>query len=344
MRYENLGWAADNFAGPVPRELVHSTNGRLELLQLLGSRRWRHGGSIRCMDVEPSGGSVVTGGHDHQVRIWEFPRGRQIACLRSHEGPIVAVKFHPDGQRLFSVSSDGRVRMWSRTEQRELATWTSSGRWCPHARFSEDARRLVLALPSDAGDRFEAWDLEAGRCLAVGTGCWRRLTSLALEPAGACAMMGDSRERFLEFWDARTATRLARVPSSATRAIAALPQWSRIGRVAAGQVVALAWHPSGPWLALSCHDGAIILFDLAERRELRRWQGHRAPALALAWSGDGRVLCSAGFDGKLFLWDPTTGEPFDSMVVDGRPRRVVLRGNLLLSANEDTTATIYRWR
>jgi RNA polymerase sigma factor (sigma-70 family) len=73
----------------------------------------------------------------------------------------------------------------------------------------------------------------------------------------------------------------------------------------------------GKLIAAGCEDGAVRLFDVAERRELRRIVAHkeRAPGWVgrggvarLLFTSDGRRLVSMGSDTAVRLWDSATGE------------------------------------
>jgi WD40 repeat protein len=49
----------------------------------------------------------------------------------------------------------------------------------------------------------------------------------------------------------------------------------------------------------------VRLWDVQEKRELRRLEGHRAGVSALAFSPDGKRLVSGGLDGQVRIWDVT---------------------------------------
>lgn len=54
-------------------------------------------------------------------------------------------------------------------------------------------------------------------------------------------------------------------------------------------------------------DGTITIS--APDRASVTWAAHAAAVVGLAWVRGGKALLSAGWDGALVLWDPTTGAP-----------------------------------
>lgn len=86
-------------------------------------------------------------------------------------------------------------------------------------------------------------------------------------------------------------------PSQKTNLISTLDDWA----------LSLAIRPmkSFTTLAAGSCDGSIRLFDVTNNRNLLNMQGdggHKSAASVLEWLGES-TLFSAGYDGKLFLWD-----------------------------------------
>jgi WD40 repeat protein len=75
-----------------------------------------------------------------------------------------------------------------------------------------------------------------------------------------------------------------------------------------GRVQALAFDPAGRRLAMGDVDGTVHLRDLETGRTLHSRPTRRG-ALTVAWSPDGEVLVSAGFDQVIHIWDPARLEP-----------------------------------
>lgn len=56
------------------------------------------------------------------------------------------------------------------------------------------------------------------------------------------------------------------------------------------------------------HDGTLILWDVMEGREIRRFEGHTDVVADVAFSPDGKTALSGSYDTTAILWDLETGE------------------------------------
>ena len=98
-------------------------------------------------------------------------------------------------------------------------------------------------------------------------------------------MISTSYDETLCIWDVASGERLA--------------TWQQLG----GGYIALAVHPAGQLLAVSCIDYAIRLLDLSSGRCLAELHGHTLPAISLAFHPSKPLLASAGSDETIRLWD-----------------------------------------
>jgi dipeptidyl aminopeptidase/acylaminoacyl peptidase len=100
-----------------------------------------------------------------------------------------------------------------------------------------------------------------------------------------------------------------------------------------GRVFAVAFTPDSKTLASASWDGDIRLWDVATRKEVRRFSGHDGPVSALRLSADGKRLLSMGHDGNIRRWDVADGK-------EVRPRSGTNGlGNVLLSPDGATFAS-----
>ncbi|HEY2574001.1 MAG TPA: WD40 repeat domain-containing protein, partial [Verrucomicrobiaceae bacterium] len=67
-------------------------------------------------------------------------------------------------------------------------------------------------------------------------------------------------------------------------------------------VTELNWHPSGRWLGVPDHSGAVQLMD-TQTGETRTLGRHKSNATMAEFSPDGRYLFSGGWDRELICWD-----------------------------------------
>jgi WD40 repeat protein len=75
------------------------------------------------------------------------------------------------------------------------------------------------------------------------------------------------------------------------------------------QLMSVAFSPDGDLLATGGYDGTVRVWDVAERRQLKRLAGDRHAVLGVAFAHDRPWLVSGVADGALRLWDTTTFEP-----------------------------------
>src|SRR5207244_1355132 len=67
----------------------------------------------------PDGRTVVSGGFDSTIRLWDVPDGlgarpaRLRTTLLGHAAPVTVIAVSPDGITVASTSLDGTVRLWS---------------------------------------------------------------------------------------------------------------------------------------------------------------------------------------------------------------------------------------
>ena len=69
-----------------------------------------------------------------------------------------------------------------------------------------------------------------------------------------------------------------------------------------------AWHPGGGLVATSCTDFKVYVWESATGRRIRVLEGHAAEVTRVAFSHDGAVLASTGWDDQTFLWDALSWE------------------------------------
>jgi len=70
---------------------------------------------------------------------------------------------------------------------------------------------------------------------------------------------------------------------------------------------AVAYSPDGKLLASCGKDAKVMLWNMANGREVRVFAGHVGEVYGVAYSHDGKLLASAGQDKTIRLWDAASG-------------------------------------
>ena len=55
---------------------------------------------------------LASGSRDGELKLWDFPGGKELHAFKGHSDAITGVVFHPDGQQLATASLDHTVRLW----------------------------------------------------------------------------------------------------------------------------------------------------------------------------------------------------------------------------------------
>ncbi len=103
-----------------------------------------------------------------------------------------------------------------------------------------------------------------------------------------------------------------------------------------------AFHPNGRFFLVSGWNGFLALYDLVEKREIRRYQGHKNKVKSCTFSPDGKIFLSQENKGMI-LWDFITGKKLLAIPSRSDINRVAFSpdGNLIAIAQDNTMLSIF---
>src|SRR5258708_1994864 len=68
---------------------------------------------VRSVAMSPDGQTLVSGGSDTTIKVWNVQTGQLLHTLSEHTGVVLSVAISPDGQALVSGSNDKTIKIWN---------------------------------------------------------------------------------------------------------------------------------------------------------------------------------------------------------------------------------------
>ncbi|TDL15066.1 WD40 repeat-like protein [Rickenella mellea] len=240
-----------------------------------------HFNGVYSAAYSPDGETIVSGGHDSTIRVWDVRTGRLALKLdNGYSGTVHSVTISPDGKQIVSGSGDGTVRFWDAQSGTLGATLTGHTEWVSSLAWSPGGKRVV----SGSGDKtIRVWDAEIRRLklgpLLEHTGY---VMTVNFSMDGKQLLSG-SADGTVRVWDAAT--------------------W-HVMRTFTEQCVV--------WSAIFSPDRKQIVSG-DDRGNVRVWDmqtsdsivlsGHKGTVYSVRFSPDGERFVSAGYQGQIIVWD-----------------------------------------
>jgi WD40 repeat protein/serine/threonine protein kinase len=171
-----------------------------------------HGRAPRCSICSPwvlhaswapDGTRIVTGGNDHEIRVWNADTGTLLQTLTGHEEPVTMVAMDPAGRVIASASVDHTVKLWDAGTGALLRTLTGHTLQVLAARHDRDGGFLITAGTDTTARVFTA----DGELLELLEGHTGALYDAAITPDGRLAATA-SQDGTARLWDVSAGTPL----------------------------------------------------------------------------------------------------------------------------------------
>lgn len=189
---------------------------------------------------------LATGGGDNKIKLWGLNSSPFMkAELVGHSGDVVACTFRPGSDVVVSGSEDRHVRLWDINSQDCLQTLIGHTAEVCSATYNQEGSMLATGS-SDKTVRL--WDArQKNRCIQTLAGHTASVYSCAFRKGGQYELLASaSQDGSVVLWDPRT--------------------WKccQVLRHHHGEVVGLAWHPSGQYMATGSADMTVNLHAIRD--------------------------------------------------------------------------------
>jgi WD40 repeat protein/serine/threonine protein kinase len=250
-----------------------------------------HHGGAHALAFSPNGALLAAAFADHTTVLWDVAKREQLNTLRGHRERVFDVAFSPDGEWIATGGLDYTTRIWDTRTGQNLATLpgisspTFRVQWSPTGDFlaaSLNNSREILLYRITGRHGVQQWLTGHGvelRCVAAHPRLDRLATSGYTE---------------LSTWDlsvSRPSPVVMPPNSGAVTALTYSPDGSLLA-VAGGKILirnantgkvqgelqgpspwvgALAFDPTGGWLASGDLAGNVLLWDLATGQQMQKF-------------------------------------------------------------------------
>jgi RNA polymerase sigma factor (sigma-70 family) len=287
----------------------------VSLVSVLGERRGRHGGGVRCLALSPDGKTVATGSdQDKDIKLWDAETLQLRARLTGHRSPVQCIAISPDGKLLASGSAYGDFLLWdlrgeTPTGPTALVTRGPSGfnNRIHAAAFSPSGRTLAIA---GSGKGVSLWDVtgDEPRERSLLPEMREEVRSIAYAPDGSAMALIAAGDGSVRLWDMTGDSPQERAMLSSESS----PVPRGFG------AISVAFAPDSKTLAVVDAGGesCVCLWKLAApkpavvgRIRLNLMGIKLLPAELVAFSPDGKRLVAGQSDGSVRVLDLTAAPP-----------------------------------
>ncbi len=230
-----------------------------------------------------------------QVQVWD-PRARKLEkAFQLSTDSLYGVSFAPDGKSVAVGGADKVVRRVNLADGKPLLDFRAHADWVLGTAFTLDGKHLV----SGGRDRAIKYvDLANQQFIDDVNNPLESIVGFARHP----------KENLIAYGGDLGTPRLYKISDNQARTAGRIDTnlvttWER----QPGPASAIAFSPDGNQIAIGSV-GEVRVYGVKDPKHLQTLSGHAGPIFAIAYRPDGAVIATAGFDGRVRLFEAKSGK------------------------------------
>ncbi len=281
-----------------------------------------HKGPVAAVAITPDGSKLITGSHDHTIKIWNAQTGRALKTLKGHDRAVCALAVSGDGKWIASGGVDQTIRIWEVRSGKLVQAFR--GLFSGHADTVtalafHPASSVLVSASRDWTVRL--WDVKLGKEIYSLRDYEEAVLALAMGRDGKTIAYGGVGKHIA----------IRNLKTGKARSLPIKPP-----------VLSLAFSPQGDRLAAG-HGHEILLWDCDRKKTLAKLKGHSKAVSALAFTADNQILVSGSHDKTIKRW--RAGELLETL--SGHRAEILavacsLDGQMMVSGSGDKTVKIWQ--
>jgi WD40 repeat protein/serine/threonine protein kinase len=297
-----------------------------------------HTKAVNSLAISPDGKKLVTAGWDSTLRVWDVDQEKELHAFKVPTGNFSTVTFLQDGRRVVAANGS-KVKLYDVVGFKELGSFDNGHKdpvW-----FAAVSPGGHLLLTSGQDHYICLWDIESRKLLLKYNGHTDSVAGVAFTPDGTRFLSG-SKDATMRLWELpRNLYDPPPLPVNQEAKDATLLQPAT--KDPRNYVEQVAFTADGK-RALWCGDDKLVhVCDLANNKELLKFDKHTNGVRTFALLSDGRRVLSASYDNTVRLWELDTGKEIRKFTHPKRVQTVTVTsdGKRAISGGDDNTMFVW---
>lgn len=281
----------------------------------------KHAGGVTALAFSPDGKTLVTGGEDKNILIWNTSTWECSKPLTGHTNAVNSINFLASGSRFYS-GGDYTVRSWNMKGD-ELDSRRGPTTFVWSVAIKPDSTQWIAG---SFEKNIRLFDYTTGKLSNLNAHS-KSVLAVAYSPNGKIMASG-SLDETIYLWD----TENYKVADTL--------------KGHGGNIFCVTFSPDGKYLASASKDNTVRVWETATGNLLRTFRGHTNAVFSAVFSPDGNYLVSGSVDNNVIIWEICNGEQLATLSGHSMAINEVAfhpSGNLIASASLDKTIALWEF-